>query len=288
MDASFIVVEVVPSRTPFGLDQLRRTFKTSLSAAAAIAAAPAVGTVDETFPFMFLMPINAPESAESATRIDLVYQGCMAGDESPTLPDQKHDSGNAVQSASSSKASTGGTMTSPATIQYYAPSNTLTYFTFGAAGTTPADTPAATPTVITWTVGDTSYSIGNLVSDLIDVFFSLQINQTITSTEVVPGQYWQNVATTTVTYVPFIFDVPSGPLVTLASPGDGYHVGDSLSISSGGEGATITVLTVGGILGGSGILSFSVSANTFTVAHTLLPASGGFGTGAKFNVTIIP
>src|SRR5580765_5231092 len=131
MDASFIPVEVVPSKTPFGLDQLRRSYKTALSAEDAIAAAPAIGTADEVFPFMFLMPISTPESAESATRIDLNYMGCMRDDGAevpqPILPAQKHDDNTAVQSVSASKLSSGLTLASPATLQYYAPSNALTY-----------------------------------------------------------------------------------------------------------------------------------------------------------------
>jgi hypothetical protein len=79
MDASFKPIEIVPSKTPFGLDQLRRSYKTALSATAAIAAAPTVGTADETFPTMFLMPITTPESAASATRIDLTYMGIFGG-----------------------------------------------------------------------------------------------------------------------------------------------------------------------------------------------------------------
>ena len=93
MDASFIPVEIVPSKTPFGLDQLRRSYKTALSAEAAIAAAPAVGTADEVFPNMFLMPISTPESAESATRIDLLYMGIFGED----LPASKHDSDTVVR-----------------------------------------------------------------------------------------------------------------------------------------------------------------------------------------------
>src|SRR5882724_10902055 len=103
MDPSFIPIETVPSKTPFGLDQLRRSYKTSKSAEDAIAAAPNVGDADEVFPKMFLMPITTPEPAATATRVDLIYQGCMKtdGDGNPILPAQKHEDDDAVLSASS-------------------------------------------------------------------------------------------------------------------------------------------------------------------------------------------
>jgi hypothetical protein len=297
MDPSFIPVEVVPSKTPFGLDQLRRSYKTALSAEAAIAAAPAVGAVDEVFPCMFLMPITTPERAESATRIDLLYMGTIQftgtgveGDPFvPVLPDQKTEYNTAVQSATSSKLNTGLTLASPATLQYYAPTSQLTYFTFGAPGTTQAPAPDGSPIPITLTISDTTYSSGGGIQSSIDALFTLQVISTIDSTEIVPGQYWQNVARTQKLYSPWIFDVASGPYVTLYNPGVNYTAGDTLSISSGGEGATINVISVGSVFGaGGGILTFTASSVTFTSAHTALPASGGSGSDAGFNVFIIP
>ena len=142
MDSSFIPVEVVPSVTAYGLEQLRRSYKTALSAEAAVAAAPLVGEPDEVFPNMFLVNVSTPESAESATRIDLLYMGCLRGDEGvPILPNEKTDYGTAVQSATSSKNSYGATLNSPATLQYYAPSIALSYISFEGPGTTAAPTP---------------------------------------------------------------------------------------------------------------------------------------------------
>src|SRR4029077_4071122 len=121
MDPSFIPVEVVPSKTPFGLDQLRRSYKTALSAEDAIAAAPAAGTADEVFATMFLMPISTPESAESATRVELVYMGTFDG----TLPAQKASTSAQVASATTNTSSAifPATATNPATVQFYSISN---------------------------------------------------------------------------------------------------------------------------------------------------------------------
>jgi hypothetical protein len=286
MDPSFIPVRVTPSKTPFGLDQLSREYKTALSAEAAIAAAPAVGTADEVFPNMFLMPISTPETAESATRIDLLYMGCLAGAEgSPTLPDQKHDSDNAVQSASSSSGPN-GPIPSPITIQFYAPTSTLTYFSYLAPGTTPADDPTAPLVIININAGTSNFT-GGSVSSLLG-YFNPQILGVMQATEIVPGKYWQNVARKTKSYTAFQVNLPPGTaIVSLYNPGINYVAGDTLTISSGGESATIDVITVGSIFGdGGGILSFSVSANSFTASHTALAASGGSGTTAGFNVSI--
>jgi hypothetical protein len=278
MDPSFIPVEVVPSKTPFGLDQLRRSYKTSLSAEDAIAAAPAVGDVDEVFPNMFLMPISTPESAESATRVDLVYMGTFTED----LPASKHDNENAVQSASSSYGSTGG-IASPVTIQFYAPSTVLTYFSAGAPGTTAPADPTDDPVIITVSLGGADFSPASLPA-ITETYFSLQIVSTINSTEIVPGQYWQNTARKTKVYVPYVVNiVPGTAVIQLSTPGSFYTVGDTLSIAGGGGSATL-VLTATGV--SQSVVAWTVSSNTFTTPQASLAASGGSGSGATFNVLI--
>jgi hypothetical protein len=293
MDPSFNPVEVVPSKTPFGLDQLRRSYKTELSADDAMLAAPLPGTVDEVHPFMFLTAISTPESAESATRVDLVYTGCVLytwtgveGDPFvPVLPDSKHEQGSDVQSATSSKLNSGLSLASPATVQFYAPSRVLTYFTFGAPGTTAADDPAEAPTVITLTISDTTYSPSGSIQNSVDQLFSAQIVATSQAVEIVPGQFWQNVARKTKVYVSWIFTpLAPGSYIYLSGWGINYFAGNSLAISSGGESGAITVDSVD--VSGQ-ITGYHTTSNTFTVAHNLLPASGGSGTGAKFNVVIV-
>ncbi len=294
MAVTLTLVGKTPGQTQWGLDTFTEHYKCDATADVVLTD-PDVPEMTEAHPdyqFMFVTARYCSETSESASALDLTYTGCIrdSGGEDPTpaLPSQQHTSGNQVQSASSSRSVTGIILTSPATIQFYAPSTTLSYISAGGPGTDLPPDPSSAPEVITWTVGDTSYSIGNLVSDLISIFFSSLITTTIESTEVVAGQFWNNVARKTLSYVPYIFDVPSGPLVTLASPGNGYVPTDSLSISAGGEGATIIVDTVGGVFGGSGILAYHVTVDTFTVPQTLLAASGGSGTGALFNVIIIP
>lgn len=209
MDASFIPIEVVPSRTPFGLDQLRRTYKTSLSAAAAIAAAPAVGTVDETFAFMFLMPINTPESAESATRVDLVYQGCLSGDETPTLPAVKHDSDNPVTTATTytSSAIFPAVATVPASVQYHAHANQISCFSQTETTTEEPDAPAAITVddFITWTLAaeQPAGSFPDIQLWLLNNAFVQYVVESVQATEIVPGQYWQITKRKVMTLFPY-------------------------------------------------------------------------------------
>ncbi len=287
MDPSFTPVAVTPSKTPFGLDQLMRTFKTSLSAESAIAAAPAVGTVDETFPFMFLMPISAPESSESATKIDLVYMGCLMddGEGGPLLPDQKHDSDDAVQSATSSKGNAGQTATPPITVQFYAPTNSLTYFSYLAAGSAVAADPSADIKVITLTIADLTLFVGDgTANGILTAFFSVQIIETHQSTEVVPGKFWQNTSKKVKSYSPFIVSLTPGPYMVIHFVGTGYTVGNTLTVTAGGESASCTVDTVGG---SGNVEGYTVTSDTFTVVQANLSATGGSGSGASFDIFIV-
>jgi hypothetical protein len=231
------------------------------------------------------MPISTPESAESATRIDLVYMGCLAGAEgSPTLPAQKHDSGDAVQSATSNYGMAGPAL-NPVTIQFYAPENTLTYFSFASPGGTSADDPSGPPIIITITVGNEGFTGGSL-SSLVSEFFNTQIVENLQSTEIVPGQYWQNVSRKTMVYIPYLIDLPSGTaLIILSAVGTGYSVGETLTITGSSGFATLVIAAVGI---SNSIRGWNATANTFTGAETGLAPTGGGGSGATFAVYIVP
>jgi hypothetical protein len=222
----------------------------------------------------------------------VLYIGAFASSGgNPVLPAAKTDQNVAVLSASSSKASDGAALTSPATVQYYAPTNDKTYFTYNAPATGNfATDPTAAIVPISLTIADTSYSITGPISDVINKFFTQQIIHTLESSELVlGGKYWQNISRKQKLLQAWLFAVTSGGYITLYSAGVGYSVGDSLSISAGGESATMSVTSVGSVYGaGGGILGFTVTANTFTASHTSLGASGGSGSGAGFNVTYVP
>lgn len=278
-----------PGQTQFGLDTFTEHYKCDATADVVLTdpSVPEMTEFHPDYPFMFVTARHCDETGEKASVLDLTYTGCIrSADDLPALPSQQTQSDTQIQSASSSRSSGGSILTSPATIQFYSPSNVLTYVSFGGAGTDSPAAPTGNPDVITWTVGDTSYTIASL-PELVSAFFSIQVLTTRQSTEIVPGQYWNNIVRSTMIYVPFIFDVPSGPFLSLYSPGDGYTIGDTLTCTVGGESAVVVLTSVGGIQG-TGILAWTVSSNTFTAQHFAMFATGGTGSGGGFNVTIIP
>jgi hypothetical protein len=231
---------------------------------------------------MFLSSFESDHDKQWPT-IKLIYLGKKGG----VLPPGRNESDDAIQAATSKRTRTGTILAEPATVEYYAPSTVLSYISRGGEGTREPPDPSRGVRGITITVGDTTVSIGTIMQEWIDALFTPQITQTYRSIEIVPGEYWQNVYRKTRSLSPFIFEVTSGTYILLYSPGNGYQVGDLLHISAGSEHAYITVTQVGGVLGGTGILAWTVGTNTFTTPHNALPASGGHGTGAGFNVIVL-
>lgn len=210
MDASFIPIAVTPSKTPFSLDQLVRTYKTSLSATAAMAAAPAVGTADETYPNMFLMPVSTPESAESATRIDLVYMGCFDGDEGdPTLPAIKHSLERSVATATTytSSAIFPAVADVPASVQYYQPASAIVVLSITSTSAEVCPDPDAIVVgdLISWTLAaeQPASSFPEIAAFLLSDAFVQNIVETSNAEEIVPGEYWQITKRKTMNLFPY-------------------------------------------------------------------------------------
>jgi hypothetical protein len=291
MAVTLILVGKTPGQTQFGLDTFTEHYKTGTTADLVLtdASVPQKGDAHPSYPFMFVTDRNCQESAELSSGLDLIYTGCLAeSDGAPVLPPQQQEFDTAVQSASSSRSAGGQTVTSPITVQYYAPSSNLSYISYNAPGTASAPTPIGEPVIMTITCGDATFS-GASTPALIAGWFSILTVETSSSTEIVAGKFWANTARKMVIMSPFLVLLVSGGYLSMYSPGDGYTAGDILTVSSGGESATIHVISVGAVWGGgAGIMTWEQTANSFTVAYTALPASGGSGSGAAFNVFIIP
>ncbi len=278
-----------PNQTQFALDTFTESYKCDATADVVLTdpSVPQLGDAHPDYAFMFVTQRPCQETGESASALDLIYTGCLTddGDGNPVLPSHQHQDGNDISSSSSSRAVSGLVAGSPLTAQYYSPTNTRAYFSFGGAGTTEADDPTIDVTIISLTIGDTTLSFGGTVQAIVDDFFSPLIVSTIQSQEVVAGQYWQNTATKKTTLSPFIFTLPSGPFVSLAAPGTGYTVGDTLTISGGG-GVAVIVLTQVGIA--DSVTGWTESSNSCTTAENNIAATGGTGSGARFNIIIAP
>jgi hypothetical protein len=293
MPATLTLIASTPIRSQFALDQLNLTYKSDLPWDQTVIdpSVPEKGDAHPTFTFMFVAEVRLQESSASACEFDVLYIGAFASSGgNPILPASKTDQDIAVLSSSSSKAGDGTVLTTPATVQYYAPTSVKTYFTYNAAATGNfAPNPTANIVPISLTIADTGYSITEPIANVVNKFFTQQIIHTIESSELVlGGKYWQNVSRKQKLLQPWLFAVTPGAYISLYNPGTGYTAGNVLTITAAGQSATISVVTVGSIWGdGAGILSFTVTANTFTASHNALPATGGSGSDAGFNVWYI-
>jgi hypothetical protein len=286
-DFTFVGVTTQP-RQQFVLDQITRHWKSNGGTEEEVLAAtglPAVGDEHPLFPCMFVVGLSTTESAEVACLLNITYSGTIAGTEgAPTLPAQKHDSDDPVESQTSNYGSLGNAAQS-ITIQYRAPANTLSYVSFGAAGTTDADLPTLDPEVIAIVVGGINFTPASL-PDIVNTFFTPNTTIGKTSTEIVAGKFWQNVSKKIKGYLPYVVVAPAPGTVyiSLAAPGQNYSVGNVLTITAGGESATVQVTSLGI---GQSVLTFTVLTNAFTTQNLFVSATGGSGSGAVFNVIVI-
>lgn len=278
-------IKWIPST--WDLDQLIIPYRGKVTDLDAFLIAHPIGEASSIDGNMFLIQAPSDDHKQFPT-VNLIYQGKRNG----VLPPQQHETDDDVMSASSKRSSTNIILTQPMVVEYYGPTSILSYYSFGGPGVIDAPDPTPDPRPIDITFFDTTYDISTSAQNAINVFFSIQVISTLKSVEVVPGKYWKNTAKKSKVYSPFIFSgIASGPWITLGSPGVNYRVGDILTISSGGQSATIHVTQVLSIWGNqenAGIFAFTVSGATFSTAHQLLPGYGGYGSGALFNVAIIP
>ncbi len=272
-----------PSNTQFGLDAFAERYKCDATADVVLtdAGVPHMGDAHPDYPFMFVTGRPCYETGESAS--DLIYTGCLTddGDGNPILPAQQSEFDNAVQSATSSRGIDGTILTSPISVQFYAPCTKLTFMSFGGRGAlgTVAD-PTDEIQIITVVIGDTSYSPTGLLADIVANFFRPLITDTMSSPEIVAGQFWQNTEIKTLSLSPPIFTASSGNYIVQYAPGSGYTVGNTLTITDG----TYTAVIVVSVLGvGNSVRAWTVSSNSFNYSTTApLYASGGSGSGTGF------
>ncbi len=148
-----------PSNTQFGLDTFTERYKCDSTADVVLTdpGVPQLLSSHDDYPFMFVTNRYCSETGESASALDLVYTGCLTddGDGNPVLPTQKATSGGQVASATTNTSSAifPGTATNPATVQFYAITNTLSFFTQDVADTSEPDDPPEITSLITWDLG---------------------------------------------------------------------------------------------------------------------------------------
>jgi len=211
--------------------------------------------------------------------VRLTYLGKKGG----TLPPQKREFDGSIDSATSKRGNTNIILAEGATVQYYAPTSVLSYITRTNPGTDRLVDPPGDPEIRFVTFGDASYTIDTIgIRELVNRFFLTQlVSPPIKSTEVVPGQYWQNVARKSKIYTPYIFDLTAGFYPIAFSGGSGYQLNDVISINSGGT----CTMRVEGIWTNGAITSTIIQSNSMSRAsETPINATGGHGHGAQYTV----
>jgi hypothetical protein len=282
MAVTLTLVGKTPGQSQFGLDQFTEHHKTDTTADVVLTdpSVPQKGDAHPDYPFMFLTDRRVQETSVSSSALDLVYQGILNSlGGSPILPAQQNEFDTQVLSASSIKANTGFVLSTPITIQYYAPSSQKTWISYGSPDTsTSADTPIGPPIIITFTLNDNSFTGGsNDVPQMVAAFFTLTAVTNFGSKEVVAGKYWSNTQKIVDTYFPYTINIPPGFYPWLRNGGLGYTAGDILTVTTGTLEVT-SVWTNGQILGSI------THSGSWSMTATDIPATGGSGSGALYDI----
>lgn len=263
----FYFAGVTPQMGQFELDRVTRHWKTNGATEEEVLACPTIpkkGDPHPNFPFMFVTDRQAQETASNACALDITYMGTFSSvRDTPILPPTKHEIDTAVMSASSSRPRVGLPLAAPLTVQYYAPSSSVSYFSYGSPGTAIADPPIAHPQIISLTSGDVTFNFGTRIEAIINNFFTPFVIHTEKAPEIVAGKYWQNTSKVTNTLMPWLFTYPAGPHAILAYFGLGYAVGDIVVISDR-HGHRATVRVDAPISPYGAILNYTQLTNNFT------------------------
>lgn len=289
MAVTLTKVGKTPSQTQFGLDTFTEHHKADATADVVLTdgSVPQKGDAHPDYPFMFLTDRHCAETGEKASSLDLVYMGALKDDGSgnPILPPSQHKYGTAIQTASSKTPITGAQATEPITLQFYAQTSELDFWSYNAPGVlNTAPDPLNDPIIISFGSYDIAYAptIGN-VDALVLQFFQIRMTDTITPNEIVSGKYWRNTELKTLFYGPPIFVVQvfgGTKAIAVWNAGSGYTVADSLTLTGPGGTATLAVTAIGVR---DSITGFSISADTISSAtFVIVDGVGGTGTGAQF------
>ncbi len=190
-----------PGQTQFGLDTFTEHYKCDATADVVLtdgSSVPAMGSVHPDYDFMFVTARYCTETSESASALDLTYMGTLlSADAAPVLPAQKPSSSGQVASSTTNTSSAifPATAANPATVQFYAITNTLSFVSNDPADVSePSDPPEITQ-LITWDLGfglQPGICTDDLVAFLLTEAFIQAIIETPPDVEpLVAGQFYQ-------------------------------------------------------------------------------------------------
>ncbi len=200
MAVTLTLIGKTPSNTQFGLDTFTERYKCDATADVVLTdtGVPQMASAHPDYAFMFVTNRYVSETSESASALDLVYTGCLlSADDAPTLPPQKATSGGQVASATTNTSSVifPSTATNPATVTFYAITNTLTFYSTDPADASEPDDPPEITSLITWDLGfgvQPGVCTDDLVSFLLTEAFIQAIIEPQPEIEpLVVGQFYQ-------------------------------------------------------------------------------------------------
>lgn len=189
-----------PGQTQYGLATLTEHYKvqndngTQITAAAVMVdgSVPQQGDAHPDFATMFCTDRYCSETGESASALDVTYMGTLTGD----LPPQKATSGGQVTSATTNTSSAifPLTATNPATVQFYAITKTLSFYSTDPDDASEPDDPPEITSLITWDLGF-GVQPGDCTDDLITFLLTSAFIQGIIETPpeiepIVQGQFY--------------------------------------------------------------------------------------------------
>ncbi len=207
MAVTLTLIGKTPEQTQFGLDRFTEHYKCDATADVVLTdgGVPAIGAANPSYSSMFVTTRYCQETGERASALDLTYTGTLSG----SLPAQKPTSGGQVASATTNTSSAifPATATNPATVQFYAISNALTFISTDPDDSSEPDDPPEVTQLITWDLGfglQPGLSMPDLVDFLLTQAFIQGIIEAPPDIEpLVAGQFYQITKRKTRTLFPY-------------------------------------------------------------------------------------
>ncbi len=184
-----------PGQTQWGLDTFTEHYKCDATADDVLTdpSVPQIGAAHPDYATMFITSRYCTETSESASALDLVYMGTLTED----LPAQKPSSSGQVASATTNTSSAifPSTVTNPATVQFYAITNTLSFVSNDPDDASEPTDPPEITALVTWDLGfglQPGLCTDDLVAFLLTEAFIQGIIETPPDVEpIVAGQFYQ-------------------------------------------------------------------------------------------------
>ncbi len=212
MPVTLTLTGKTPGQTQFGLDTFTEHYKCDATADVVLTdgSVPAIGAAHPDYDFMFVTARYCTETSESASALDLTYMGTLlSADAAPVLPAQKPSSSGQVASATTntSAAIFPLTATNPATVQFYAITNTLSFVSNDPGDASEPDDPPEITQLITWDLGfglQPALCTDDLIAFLLTSAFVQGIIEAPPDVEpIVAGQFYQITKRKTRTLFPY-------------------------------------------------------------------------------------